>query len=82
MGFLMNTYWEQKKVLAPGCEPLIVKNMMEQLTPVCFGQVLVGAGGGGFMCILTKKPNDKQFVKDILSNIIVSNSIIIYVFIL
>lgn len=69
VGSLMDKYWEQKKILAPGCEPIIVKNMMELLKHVCYGQLLVGAGGGGFMCILTKEANAKNSVKGILSNV-------------
>lgn len=58
----MNRYWEQKKVLAPGCEPESVKEIMAILQPYCDGQLLVGAGGGGFMCVLTKEENAKESV--------------------
>lgn len=68
----MNKYWEQKKILAPGCEPLIVRSLMEKLKPICYGQILVGAGGGGFMCILTKQPNAKESVQCVLSDFMVS----------
>ncbi|XP_035223002.1 L-fucose kinase-like [Stegodyphus dumicola] len=68
IGFLMNKYWEQKKILAPGCEPATVKGIMDILSSLCYGQLLVGAGGGGFMCILTKEPNDKANIKAALHN--------------
>ena len=67
----MDKYWEQKKILAPGCEPLIVKIMMEHLKPICYGQLLVGAGGGGFMCILTKECNAKKVVQNLLAGLVV-----------
>lgn len=67
----MDKYWEQKKILAPGCEPLAVKIMMEHLRPICYGQLLVGAGGGGFMCILTKELDAKNSVQDILASLTV-----------
>ncbi|KAG8198867.1 hypothetical protein JTE90_015082 [Oedothorax gibbosus] len=62
VGRLMNTYWEQKKVLAPGCEPESIKEIMAILRPHCHGQLLVGAGGGGFMCVLTKHQNAKESI--------------------
>lgn len=63
VGRLMDTYWEQKKVLAPGCEPTSVKEIMAIIRPLCHGQLLVGAGGGGFMCVLTKEENAKELVE-------------------
>ncbi|GIY96948.1 l-fucose kinase [Caerostris extrusa] len=62
IGKLMDKYWEQKKILAPGCEPASVKEIMDIIKPLCYGQLLVGAGGGGFMCILTKEVNAKAAI--------------------
>lgn len=67
VGDCMNTYWAQKKVMAPGCEPLLVRRMMDALLPHVHGQALAGAGGGGFMYILTKEPGAVERVKQILS---------------
>ncbi|GFV68206.1 l-fucose kinase [Trichonephila clavipes] len=66
IGKLMNVYWEQKKILAPGCEPASVKEIMDITRPLCHGQLLVGAGGGGFMCILTKEVNAKGVIESAL----------------
>lgn len=66
IGELMNVYWEQKKILAPGCEPAGVKEIMDITRPLCHGQLLVGAGGGGFMCILTKEANAKGIIEPAL----------------
>ncbi|GBM90595.1 L-fucose kinase, partial [Araneus ventricosus] len=63
IGRLMDIYWEQKKILAPGCEPASVKEIMDIIKPLCYGQLLVGAGGGGFMSVLTKEPNAKEVIK-------------------
>ncbi|CAL1279495.1 unnamed protein product [Larinioides sclopetarius] len=63
IGRLMDIYWKQKKILAPGCEPASVKEIMDIIEPLCYGQLLVGAGGGGFMCVLTKEPNAKEEIK-------------------
>ncbi|XP_078688390.1 L-fucose kinase-like isoform X1 [Branchiostoma floridae x Branchiostoma belcheri] len=66
VGACMDRYWEQKKKMAPGCEPVAVRKMMTALRPHVYGQVLAGAGGGGFMCVLTKKPGGLQLVRNVL----------------
>ncbi|CAH1269935.1 FUK [Branchiostoma lanceolatum] len=66
VGACMDSYWEQKKKMAPGCEPVAVRKMMTALKPHVYGQVLAGAGGGGFMCVLTKEPGGLQLVRKVL----------------
>lgn len=68
----MNMYWSQKKVMAPGCEPQLVRRMMDALLPHVYGQALAGAGGGGFMYILTKESGAVEKVKEILAGVEVS----------
>lgn len=66
LGRLLDRYWELKKVLAPGCEPVQIKNMMSILAPHVYGQVLTGAGGGGFLCVISKLPGNQEFIDSIL----------------
>ncbi|XP_071959092.1 L-fucose kinase-like [Antedon mediterranea] len=68
IGSCMNTYWEQKKLLATGCEPATVKQIMDALHPHVYGQILTGAGGGGFLCAVTKEPNGCDVVKNALKD--------------
>ena len=49
LGQCLTSYWEQKKLMAPGCEPLLVRLLMDVLAPHVHGQSLAGAGGGGFL---------------------------------
>lgn len=63
----MNRYWLQKKEMAPGCEPLLVRQIMEVLQPHVYGQSLAGAGGGGFLCLLTKEPRNRVALQEILA---------------
>eukprot|EP00057_Strongylocentrotus_purpuratus_P033970 XP_793453.3 PREDICTED: L-fucose kinase-like [Strongylocentrotus purpuratus] len=65
----MNTYWSQKKIMAPGSEPRIVSQMMAALKPIVHGQVLAGAGGGGFMYVLTKEANQTTTIREIIAGI-------------
>uniref|UniRef100_UPI00398EB101 L-fucose kinase isoform X2 n=1 Tax=Pristiophorus japonicus TaxID=55135 RepID=UPI00398EB101 len=66
IGQCLNTYWQQKKSMAPGCEPSAVRQMMAVLQPHVHGQSLAGAGGGGFLYLLTRKPRQKEEIERIL----------------
>ncbi|KAH0619396.1 hypothetical protein JD844_000008 [Phrynosoma platyrhinos] len=67
LGKCLNCYWLQKKTMAPGCEPLAVRRMMEILEPLVYGQSLTGAGGGGFLCILTREPRQQELLQKIMA---------------
>lgn len=54
--------------MAPGCEPASVKAMMEALRPLVLGQTLAGAGGGGFLYVLTREPGQREEVLRRLSS--------------
>uniref|UniRef100_A0A8B9ZK13 Fucose kinase n=1 Tax=Anas platyrhynchos TaxID=8839 RepID=A0A8B9ZK13_ANAPL len=60
LGTCLERYWQQKKRMAPGCEPLAVGRMMGTLRPYVHGQCLAGAGGGGFLYVLTKAPAQRR----------------------
>ena len=53
--------------MAPGCEPAIVTKIMAVLRPMCLGQSMCGAGGGGFMYAVTKEPDMDAAVADALA---------------
>ena len=78
IGHHINLYWNQKKVMAPGCEPQLCSEIMEKLTPLTFGQALTGAGGGGFMYIITKKPMKSQEITDILRKVDGGQNVVVY----
>lgn len=69
LGQYLTSYWEQKKLMAPGCEPLAVQRMMDVLAPYAFGQSLAGAGGGGFLYLLTKEPRQKEVLEAVLAKV-------------
>ncbi|XP_070574634.1 L-fucose kinase-like [Ptychodera flava] len=69
VGRCLDIYWEQKKIMAPGCEPKLVQTMMAALKPHVYGQSLAGAGGGGFMYVITKQPNAVDTVREVLSGL-------------
>nr|XP_056718645.1 L-fucose kinase [Euleptes europaea] len=67
LGKCMSNYRLQKKAMAPGCEPLVVQCMMEALQPHVYGQSLAGAGGGGFLYVLTRQPRMQEALQRILA---------------
>ncbi|KFV71411.1 L-fucose kinase, partial [Dryobates pubescens] len=67
LGKCLERYWQQKKCLAPGCEPLAVGRLMAALRPHVHGQCLAGAGGGGFLYVLTKAPRQKEALHHVLA---------------
>uniref|UniRef100_A0AAQ5YZZ9 L-fucose kinase n=1 Tax=Amphiprion ocellaris TaxID=80972 RepID=A0AAQ5YZZ9_AMPOC len=68
LGQCLDQSWQQKKLMAPGCEPASVRSMMEALRPLVLGQSLAGAGGGGFLYLLTREPRQKEAVLQVLNN--------------
>ena len=68
LGLCLDSSWQQKKLMAPGCEPASVRAMMEALRPLVLGQSLAGAGGGGFLYLLTREPRQQQAVLQVLNN--------------
>ncbi|XP_062402786.1 L-fucose kinase isoform X1 [Sardina pilchardus] len=68
LGSCLDRYWQQKKVMAPGCEPAAVRSMMTALRPLTLGQSLAGAGGGGFLYLLTRDARQEEAVRQVLSS--------------
>jgi len=65
----MTEYWQLKKTMAPGCEPEIVTRIMQAMQPHVLGMSLAGAGGGGFMYLLTRDPDSVDLVRNVLTKV-------------
>ncbi|GAB6027032.1 hypothetical protein CHUAL_013761 [Chamberlinius hualienensis] len=64
VGHFMNEYWRLKKVLAPGAEPPAVERVMKELQHCVYGQLLCGAGGGGFMIAIAKEGVTRKEIEE------------------
>ena len=62
-GSCLTTYWNQKKHMADGCEPEFVTEIFEALDDLLLGHSLAGAGGGGFMALITREPDCMASIK-------------------
>eukprot|EP00095_Tigriopus_kingsejongensis_P004385 maker-scaffold1072_size64607-snap-gene-0.16 protein:Tk04385 transcript:maker-scaffold1072_size64607-snap-gene-0.16-mRNA-1 annotation:"l-fucose kinase-like" len=63
IGAHLNRYWELKKTLAEGSEPDSIVPILKATRPLCVGQSLCGAGGGGFLVLITRQPNQMEPVE-------------------
>jgi hypothetical protein len=69
VGACLAAYWDHKKCMAgpeSGAEPPHVKAMIKCLKPHIFGSSLAGAGGGGYLFAVTKKPDDIENIRAVL----------------
>lgn len=66
VGACLSRYWELKKTVAPGAEPPLVRALMGLLAPLAYGQGLAGAGGGGFLAVLMREPDQIAAVQRLL----------------
>jgi len=69
VGQCMSEYWQLKKKMAPGCEPELVTCIMQAVEPHVLGMSMAGAGGGGFMYLLTRTPDSVDLVRNILTKV-------------
>ena len=65
VGACLSRYWEHKKNMAAGCEPDFIAALMAHLRAkgLLLGCSLCGAGGGGFMVLVTKAPDALDAVR-------------------
>ncbi|XP_022341951.2 L-fucose kinase-like isoform X3 [Crassostrea virginica] len=69
VGSCLDKYWAMKKILAPGCETPTIAKLMAASRPFAYGMCMAGAGGGGFLYVLTKDTNHKHLLIDILDTV-------------
>ncbi|KAN0011767.1 hypothetical protein ACTFIU_007334 [Dictyostelium citrinum] len=54
IGTCLLQYWNQKKSMAVGAEPTRITEIFNLIRDYTYGYSLAGAGGGGFMILITK----------------------------
>jgi fucokinase len=53
--------------MAPGSEPDTVIELAKILEPHVYGLAMAGAGGGGFLYAITKEPDSKSKIQQLLN---------------
>ncbi len=64
----VNGYWRDKKLLDPGSTNERVEEIIALIRPRIEAVTLTGAGGGGFMFILAKRPADAAAIREMLGD--------------
>lgn len=75
MALCLNTYRKQKKIMAPDSEPEEISKIINSITPYVHGCCFAGAGGGGFLFVITKQPNIHEQLQEILQNLSKQNNL-------
>ena len=59
----VNSYWQDKKLLDPGSTNERVDEILERVAKRTAAAILAGAGGGGFMFLLSKSASDAKTIR-------------------
>lgn len=66
LGVCLDLYQQQKLIMAPGSLPKVVALFVDKIRDHIHGCSFAGAGGGGFMTIICKQPQDKYRIQQII----------------
>ncbi len=66
-GRLVHQAWELNKQLDPNSTNEEIEALLAQVRPYLFGAKLLGAGGGGFLLLVCRSPEDAAAVRTMLS---------------
>ncbi len=67
-GTLVNQAWLLNKTLDPQTSFPAIERLFSALAPHVYGAKLVGAGGGGFMVAVTRRPDAGDLVADLMAS--------------
>ena len=65
-GHLLDVAWQLNKQLDPNSSNDEIEFVLERVRPFIYGAKLLGAGGGGFMLMICKSPQDARSVREML----------------
>ncbi|UCG55659.1 MAG: hypothetical protein JSU70_12410 [Phycisphaerales bacterium] len=65
-GRLVDVAWQLNNQLDPGSSNEGIDSLLERVRPYIYGAKLLGAGGGGFMLMICKSPEDALSVRQTL----------------
>ncbi|XP_045193477.2 L-fucose kinase-like [Mercenaria mercenaria] len=78
VGKCMDSYWQMKKTMAPGCEPEFVTKIMSAVHPHALGMCMAGAGGGGFMYVLARDHESQKNIRNLIDSMESSDGTKVY----
>ena len=69
LGSLLDRHWQLNQVLDPHTTNAPIHALLECVRPYVSGAKLAGAGGGGFLMLLAKTPDDAQLLRGFLESL-------------
>ena len=69
LGSLLGRHWQLNQILDPHTTNAPINALLERLRPYVSGAKLAGAGGGGFLMLLAKTPDDAQDLRRFLESL-------------
>ena len=67
LGSLLDRHWQLNQVLDPHTTNAPINQLLEHVRPYISGAKLAGAGGGGFLMLLAKTPDDAKRLRGSLA---------------
>jgi fucokinase len=67
LGRLLNRHWELNKTLDPNTANAPINAILDAAEPFIHGAKLAGAGGGGFLILVSRSPQAAQELKEFLA---------------
>jgi len=67
LGSLLDRHWQLNQILDPHTTNAPINALLERVRPYVSGAKLAGAGGGGFLMLLAKTPDDAQDLRRCLA---------------
>lgn len=74
-GGLLNRHWELSQQLDPGCSNTLIRQILLSIDHLTAGQMICGAGGGGFLQVLLKENVTKEALEACLRQIFHDNPV-------
>jgi galactokinase/mevalonate kinase-like predicted kinase len=62
-GELLDAAWNLKKQIDPDSTTAVIEDILARIRPHIYGATLLGAGGGGFVLIVCRSPQDANAVR-------------------
>ncbi len=69
LGSLLDRHWQLNQMLDPHTTNAPINALLEHVRPYISGAKLAGAGGGGFLMLLAKTPDDAQDLRRFLPSL-------------
>ena len=69
LGSLLDRHWQLNQILDPHTTNAPINALLERVRPYVSGAKLAGAGGGGFLMLLAKTPDDAQDLRRFLASL-------------